>query len=190
MAGRLRDRWRPRNRSLIACHAPLVACGSEDLLKLKRLFSLSLLTLTFTLAACSTTYYGYSGSGVLVGKGGASTNVNGIDLWIVGSPPRKFTIIGYIEDVRPGGPIPMAVRNSQLAAKAKTKGGDGLLLSSDVSDMVGTFSTANATATGWGSATTFGNTTTFNGGASAFGTGMTMPMIRRTGRYYVIKYVQ
>ena len=88
-----------------------------------------------------------------------------------------------------GGAIPMAVRNSRLAAKAKAQGGDGLLLSSDVSEVVGTSSTANASATGSGNASTFGNTTTFNGGASAFGTGMTMPMFRRTGRYYVIKYV-
>jgi hypothetical protein len=153
---------------------------------MKRLF---LFVSIIALAACSTTYYGYSGSGILIGKGGASTNVNGVDLWVVGSPAHKYTIIGYIEDVRPGGPIPMAVRNSQLAAKVKAQGGNGLLLSSDVSEVVGTFSTVNASATGWGNATTFGNTTTFNGGASAFGTGMTMPMIRRTGRYYVIKYV-
>jgi hypothetical protein len=42
---------------------------------------------------------------------------------------------------------------------------------------MGSFSTANATATGWGNATTFGNTTTFNGGANAFGSGMTMPIV-------------
>jgi hypothetical protein len=54
---------------------------------------------------------------------------------------------------------------------------------------MGSFSTANATATGWGSATTFGNTATFNGGANAFGSGMTMPIVRRSSRYYVIKYV-
>jgi hypothetical protein len=157
---------------------------------MKNYFKFGAVALAIALSSCATTYYGYSGSGVLVGKGGASTNINGIDLWIVGSPPRKFTIIGYIEDVRPGGPIPMAVRNSQLAAKTRTQGGDGLLLSSDVSDVVGSFSTMNATASGWGSATTFGNTTAFNGGASAFGTGVTMPVVRRTGRYYVIKYVQ
>jgi hypothetical protein len=54
------------------------------------------------------------------------------------------------------------------------------------------FSTANATATGWskGNATTFGNTTTFNGGANAFGSGMTMPIVHRSSRYYVIKYVK
>jgi hypothetical protein len=143
----------------------------------KLLFLIPLLVL----AACSTTYYDYSGSGILIGQGGASTNINGIDLWIKGTPPRKYRVIGYIEDVRPGGPIPMAARNSQLAAKAKARGGDGLLLNSDDAQMVGTFSTASVNATGWGGPGYFG--------AHAFGTGATVPIIRRTGTYYVIKYV-
>jgi hypothetical protein len=142
----------------------------------------------FTLG-CSSSYYTYSGSGVLIGHGGASKNVDGIDLWVVGTPPRKFRIIGYIEDSRPGGPIPMAARNPQLAALVRQRGGDGLLLNSDTTQVMGSFSTASATATGWGSATTFGGVTNFNGGANAFGTGMAVPILRREGRFYVIKYV-
>jgi hypothetical protein len=101
---------------------------------------------------------------------------------------KKYRVVGYIEDTRLGGPIPMAMRNPQLAAPVRKQGGDALLLSSDNAEVMGSFSTANASATGWGSATTFGNTTTFNGGANAFGTGMTMPIVRRSSRYYVIKY--
>jgi hypothetical protein len=88
-------------------------------------------------AGCSSSYYTYSGSGVLIGKGGASKNVNGIDLWVVGTPPRKFMIIGYIEDSRPAGPLPMAARNPQLAALVRQRGGDGLLLSSDTTQLMG-----------------------------------------------------
>src|SRR5258708_22408276 len=51
-----------------------------------------------------------TGSGIYEGKGGASKNVNGVDIWLVGTPPRKFRIIGYITDSRPGGVIPMARR--------------------------------------------------------------------------------
>ncbi len=138
---------------------------------------------------CSSTYYTYSGSGVLIGKGGASKSVDGIDLWVVGTPPRKFMIIGYIEDSRPAGPPMMAARNPHLAALTKERGGDGLLLSSDETETMGIVSTANATATGWGTATTFGNVTNFSGGASAFGTGVSVPIMRREGRFYVIKYV-
>jgi hypothetical protein len=128
------------------------------------LFSIALLALC---VGCSSTYYTYSDAGVLRGHGGASKNVDGIDLWVVGTPPRKFRIIGYIEDSRPGGPIPMAARNPQLAALVRQRGGEGLLLNSDTTQVMGSFSTASATATGWGSATTFGGVTNFNGGARA-----------------------
>jgi hypothetical protein len=148
-----------------------------------------LILFAIALSSCASNYYSYSGSPVLTGNGGASKNINGIDLWVVGTPPRQYRVVGYIEDTRLGGPIPMAMRNPQLAAMVRKQGGDALLLSSDNEQIMGSFSTANASATGWGSATTFGNTTTFNGGANAFGTGMTMPIVRRSSRYYVIKYV-
>ena len=128
-------------------------------------------------AGCSTNYYSYSGSGVYQGRGGASKNVDGIDIWLVGTPPRKFQIIGYITDSRPGGPIPMAMRDSDLAAAAKKNGGDGILLKAEQSDFLGTYSTANATAF------TNGNVTT------AFGSGVSVPIVRREGQYFVIKYL-
>jgi hypothetical protein len=71
----------------------------------------------------------------------------------------------------------MAGRNADMAAAAKRNGGDALLLNADQSNLVATYSTANATAV------SSGNTTT------AFGSGISVPIIRRGGRYYVIKYV-
>jgi hypothetical protein len=127
---------------------------------------------------CSTNYYTYSGSGIYEGRGGASKNVNGVDIWLVGTPPRKFRIIGYIMDSRPGGPIPMARRDADLAAAAKRNGGDGLLLKAEQTDFLGSYSTGNATAI------TSGNVTT------AVGSGVSVPMIRREGQYFVIKYVE
>ena len=132
------------------------------------------------LAGCST-YYSYSGSPVLMGTGGASKTINGIDLWVIGTPPRQYRIVGYISDTRAGGPIPMAMRDSQLAALTKARGGDALLLSSDTETVMGTMSSANA----WGNASTFGNVTNFNGGAF----GMTAPILRRQAKYFVIKYI-
>ena len=88
-----------------------------------RLFALVILT--GLCGGCSTNYYTYSGSGIYEGKGGASKNVNGVDIWLVGTPARKFRIIGYITDSRPGGLIPMARRDADLAAEAKKNGGDG-----------------------------------------------------------------
>jgi hypothetical protein len=138
---------------------------------------LTLALLPVLCASCSTNYYTYSGSGIYQGRGGASKNVDGVDIWIDGSPPRKFKIIGYITDSRLGGPIPMAMRDSDLAAAAKKNGGDGILLKAEQSNFVATASTANATAV------TNGNVTT------AFGSGVSVPIVRREGQYYVIKYV-
>jgi len=111
---------------------------------------------------CSTNYYVYSGSGIYDGKGGASKNINGVDIWLVGTPPRRFRIIGYITDSRPA-PIPMARRDADLAAEAKKNGGDGILLKTDRTDFVGVYSTGNATAF------TNGNVTT------AVGSGVSVP---------------
>jgi hypothetical protein len=142
----------------------------------KRRF-LALVILTSLCGGCSTNYYTYSGSGIYEGKGGASKNINGIDIWLVGTPPRKFRIIGYFTDSRPGGIIPMARRDADLAAAAKRNGGDGLSLKAEQTDFLGTYSTGNATAV------TSGNVTT------AVGSGVSVPIIRREGQYFVIKYV-
>jgi len=138
---------------------------------------LALAILTSLCGCISTNYYTYSGSGIYEGKGGASKNVNGVDIWLVGTPLRKFKIIGYITDSRPGGPIPMAHRDADLAAEAKKNGGDGILLKADRTDFVGAYSTGNATAI------TSGNVTT------AFGSGVSVPIRRREGEFFVIKYV-
>jgi hypothetical protein len=88
------------------------------------------------LAGFATEYYSYSGSPVIQGRGGASKRVGGVDLWIMGTPPCKFRVIGYLTDSRPAGPIPMAVRDGQLAANVRSQGGDGLIMNSDVSTML------------------------------------------------------
>jgi hypothetical protein len=144
---------------------------------MKRLL-LALAILTILFGGCSTNYYTYSGPGIYEGRGGASKIVNGVEIWLVGTPPRKFRIIGYIMDSRPGGPIPMARRDADLAAAAKRNGGDGLLLKAEQTDFLGSYSTGNATAI------TSGNVTT------AVGSGVSVPMIRREGQYFVIKYVE
>jgi hypothetical protein len=156
---------------------------------MKKLIVLLLAGLCLALSGCASSYYDYSGSPVLHGQGGASKNVGGIDIWVIGTPPRNYRIIGYVEDHRPAGPLTMAARNPQLAALCRQRGGDALLLSGEENEFMGSAGFATANATGWGNATTFGNQTTFNGGATAFGNGMSVALKRRNSRYYVIKYV-
>lgn len=119
---------------------------------------LALVLLTVLCAGCSTNYYPYSGSGIYQGRGGASKNVDGVDIWLDGTPPRKFKIIGYITDSRHSGRISLALRDSALAAAAKNNGGDGILLKAEQ--------------------------TTFYGAISR----NTTVAIRRESQYYVIKY--
>jgi hypothetical protein len=70
------------------------------------------------------------GPRIYQGRGDASKNVDGVNIWLVETPSRKFKIIGYITDSRPGRPIPMAMRDSDLAAAATKNGGDGKSLTS------------------------------------------------------------
>ncbi len=92
--------------------------------------------------------------------------------------PRKFMIVGYIEDSRPGRGLAMAARDGDLASVAKKNGGDAVLINADTSQFMGTVSTGTATAFNTGSMVT------------ATGTGFSAPIMRREGRFFVIKYVQ
>lgn len=62
---------------------------------------LALVTLAGALAGCGTTAAFYpheSRNNVYTGKGGSRFTVQGIDVWFNGDPPRKYAILGYIED--------------------------------------------------------------------------------------------
>jgi hypothetical protein len=136
-------------------------------------FAAPIAALALLLSGCITDYYAYQGGGPMIGQGGASKLVDGIDIWLIGAPPRKFQIIGYIEDSRPGGPPSMAQRNPALAALAKQKGGDAVLIHSDAAQYVGSITTGSV----------------FTGPALTTGTLVSAPMIRREGRFFVIKYL-
>jgi hypothetical protein len=108
---------------------------------LTRRLLLAVAILTILCGGCSTNYYTYSGSGIYQGTGGAAKNIDGVDIWLTGTPPRKYKIIGYITDSRPGGAIPMARRDADLAAEAKKNGGDGILLKAEQTNYLGSYST-------------------------------------------------
>jgi len=141
----------------------------------RALLALAVVALT---GCADTEYFAYYGSGIYVGTGGASKTVDGIDLWVTGSPPRKYRIIGYITDTRLGGPIAMAGRDAGMARQAKNAGGDALILSSDLANGMGSYTTGNAAIVGSGNVLT------------ASGTSISTPIIQRQARYYVIKYME
>ena len=130
------------------------------------------------LSACADTeVYNYSGSQIYQGTGGASRNVDGVELWVNGTPPRRYRIIGYITDQRLGGPLAMAGRNRGMASAARKAGGDAILLMGEQTNGMGSYTT--------GSAMAFGNGST----ATAIGNATTIPIIQRQATYYIIKYV-
>lgn len=69
---------------------------------MKILRLLSLTTSLALLAACSTlSFYPHEpSSNSQLGKGGSRFVVEGIDVWFNGEPPRRYTILGYIDDPR------------------------------------------------------------------------------------------
>ncbi|MGZ4997219.1 MAG: hypothetical protein ACXV8J_05215 [Methylobacter sp.] len=82
--------------------------------------------------ACATTEYKvFEGSrvGVMEGKGGSKVVVNGMEIWDAGEPPRKFKILGFIDDNRKAGwwgEDTTSVRED-VVEKARGTGGDALV---------------------------------------------------------------
>ena len=87
---------------------------------------LFLLPLLLFLSSCAkTTYIPVENGKRTVGKGAILRNVNGIDIWSDGQPPRPYQIIGVIHDRRNG--LRKGSLFHDLAKEAKKRKGDALL---------------------------------------------------------------
>jgi len=56
-----------------------------------------------------------------------------MDVWTHGDPPRRFKVLGTIEDERPGGMIPMAQLKHDIVQKAGQNGGSAVIFVSSAS---------------------------------------------------------
>lgn len=119
----------------------------------------------------------YSRDAVVEGKGGEMTQVEGMDYWTNGDPPRRYEILGYIEDRRHAtGLIGMARLKSlpkQVARMAKENGGDAVIVVSSENDVYGYAASGNATANG----------------NRATASGFAVPIAKRESRFAVIRYL-
>ncbi len=81
------------------------------------------------MTGCATTEYKqFEGKEtVFEGKGGAKVVVDGIEIWGNGDPPRKFKVLGIIDDNRPGELIPMAQLRGDMVKKAREARGDAII---------------------------------------------------------------
>ena len=151
-----------------------------------------LLALCVLIAGCaSTNYTTFEGGRVIEGTGGTKKTVDGIDIWNNGTPPRKFKIIGIIDDVRRQSLIGMAGYEGALVKKAKEAGGDAIIFLDSHSELVGYYNSGesgNAMTTG--SAYDSGNTTYYHGQTTYQSYGSTSSAIRnKITKVAVIKYV-
>lgn len=111
------------------------------------------------------------------GNGGTKTTIAGMDVWDNGDPPRKFSVLGIIEDERPGGPIPMASLKTDIVQKAKEVGGDAVIQLNSNSQLVGVYSSGSATAYSYGRS------------ATAYGSSTAVPIRRNYSKFAVIKFL-
>jgi hypothetical protein len=132
------------------------------------------------LAGCtSTDFQPWEGkNSVIQGQGGTKKVVDGMDMWTNGDPPRRFRILGIIDDERPGGIIPRAELKHDIVKKARQHGGDAVILISSSSQLAGYYSAGTV------------NTNFYGTTATSFGSSTTIPITRRASKFAVIKYLE
>jgi hypothetical protein len=147
---------------------------------MKRAIAVTMLLAASLLAGCATTEYkAFEGKGnVIEGKGGTKVVVDGMEIWDNGEPPRKFKVLGIIDDERPGGLIPMSQLRSDMVKKAREAGGDAVVQMNSQSQIAGYYTSGSATAYAYGNS------------ATAYGSSTTMPVRRNVAKFAVIKYVE
>jgi hypothetical protein len=136
----------------------------------------------------STDFQAWEGRQALVveGRGGTKKIVDGMDVWMNGDPPRKFQVLGLVEDQRPGGIIPMAQLKHDVVRKVRQYGGNAAILISSVSQLRGYYSTATTNTNLYGSV----YRGSYTGSATSFGSSTTVPLTSRASKFLVIKYLE
>lgn len=132
-----------------------------------------------TLSACANTdFKPYEGrNNIVEGRGGTKSVVDGMEIWEDGDPPRRFEVLGFIKDDRPGGMISMMMLKSDMVKKARLVGGHALVQIRSQSQIVGYLTSGTATATA-------------NGGSISIDSSFdTMAMRKNNATFAVIKYL-
>jgi hypothetical protein len=106
--------------------------------------------------ACTTTEYKiFEGerAGIMEGKGGSKLVVKGMEVWDTGEPPRKFKILGFIDDNRDTGwtgEDTQSVRED-VVEKARGAGGDAVVRINTQSQLSEFYKAGGASANVYGS---------------------------------------
>jgi hypothetical protein len=132
------------------------------------------------LVSCATTTFTAlppQGDGVYAGRGGTKSVLDGMDIWSDGDPPRRYRVLGLIEDQRPSEAKPVSQLGADVVSKARAVGGQALIQLSFRTDVVGVQDVDRSTGTAHGNA------------AAAPGSTTPMPIRRMTTRFFVIQYI-
>jgi hypothetical protein len=89
----------------------------------------SALSVAVSVSGCaSTEYTPNEGRRTTVqGKGGERIVVDGMEIWDADGPPRRYEVIGTIDDQRSGGALPLVNWQSSIVRKAREAGGSALV---------------------------------------------------------------
>ena len=108
----------------------------------------------FLISGCSLVkteykYFEGSQSGIVQGKGGSKVVIDNMDIWDDGEPPRKFKLVGFIDDIRDTGLLQITSR-SNIVKKAREAGGDALIKLHTQSQIESLYSAGGASAYAYG----------------------------------------
>lgn len=136
------------------------------------------LTISALLACAATTEFKAFEAEISVfqGKGGTMAVVDGMEIWDNGDPPRKFKVLGYIDDERRGG-LPMLQFRGDMVKKARGVGGDAIVQLTSRSQITGYYTTDTFTTDASGNPVT------------GLDSSMTMPVRRNVAKFAVIKFL-
>lgn len=116
--------------------------------------NLPTVAIALLISGCSlvkTDYKSFEGSqsGIVQGKGGSKAIIDEMDIWDDGEPPRKFKVLGFIDDVRETGLLEMSSR-SNIVKKAREVGGDAVIKLHTQSQLESLYSAGGASAYAYG----------------------------------------
>jgi hypothetical protein len=144
---------------------------------MKRVLFLSIfVVIAVGISGCSqTTFRPWSGPAMMIGSGGTSETIDGIDIWIHGTPPMRYEVLGIIDDDRNQSPMGMMGYKKSLVAVAKANGGDALIQLSEQSQTTGNYKAPE-------------NTVKFASGSELTTGGGTTAIRRQFSTWAVIRY--
>src|SRR5260370_910798 len=114
-------------------------------------FALLLVVPLLFVGCTSTDFQSWEGrNSVVEGHGGTRKVVDEMGVWTFGDPPRRFKVLGIIQDERPGGFVAMARLKHDIVEKARENGGNAVILVSSASQLAGYYTAGSVNAYSYG----------------------------------------